>query len=146
MDTTTACGGCGGCGGGGGGAVGGGGCSCNPLLVKLERHELDCDIGYIANNVYINAVCDCNCRSTLREELRKLHFTVDNVCEIMAMTEEETNIIKMGHKSLHNEEVWLKFCRPISALPPNYERLYHIQALLKCKCCDKHQKRRMWFF
>jgi hypothetical protein len=131
--------------GGGGGGVGGG-CDCNPLLIKLGRHEPNCDIRYIANDVYINAVCDCNCRSTLRTELRKLHFTVDNACEIMGMMSEETTIIKIGHKSLHNEDVWLKFCRPISVLPPKYAHLHKINELLNCKCCSEHQKRRMWFF
>jgi hypothetical protein len=135
--------GCGGCGGGRGGE---GGCFCNPLLVKLGRHEPNCDIGYIKKNVYINAVCECSCRSTIREELRKQHLTIDNVCEIMDMTPEETNIIKMSHKSLHNEDVWLKFSRPIYVLPPKYAHLYKINALLKCQCCSEHQKRRMWFF
>jgi hypothetical protein len=131
----------------GGGAVGSrGGCDCNPLLVKLGRHKSNCDIRYIANDVYVNSVCDCSCRSTIRTELRNQHFTVDNACEIMGMTAEETNIIKMSHKSLHNEDVWLKFCRPISAFPPKYAYLHKINELLKCKCCDEHQKRRMWFF
>lgn len=124
----------------------GGGCDCNPFLVKLGRHKPECDIRYINNDVYVNAVCDCSCRSKIRTELLNNHFTVDNACEIMGMTEKETNIIKMGHKSLHNEDVWLKFCRPISALPPKYAYLHKINALLKCKCCDEHQKRRMWFF
>ena len=142
----TACEGRGGGGGGGCGVVGGRGCDCNPLLLKLGRHVPNCDIRYINNDVYINAVCDCNCRSTLRTELRNQHFTVDDVCEIMGMTPEETNIIKMGHKSLHNEDVWLKFCRPISVLPPKYAHLHNINELLKCQCCNEHQKRRMWFF
>ena len=124
----------------------GGSCDCNPFLVKLGRHKPECDIRYISNDVYVNAVCDCSCRSKIRTELLNNHFTVDNACEIMGMTEKETNIIKMSHKSLHNEDVWLKFCRPISALPPKYAYLHKINALLKCKCCDEHQKRRMWFF
>jgi len=148
------------CEGGGGGAVGGGAgagavggagagkgvCGCNSLLVKLGRHEPECNIRYITNDVYLHTVCDCSCRSTIRAELRNLHFTVDDACEIMDMTEKETNIIKMSHKSLHNKDVWLKFCRPISALPPKYAHLHKINELLKCKCCDEHQKRRMWFF
>lgn len=121
-------------------------CNCNPLLVKIGRHYDDCDIRYISNDVYINAVCDCSCRHTLRIQLYTHNLTVDDVCEIMDMTPEETNIIKMGHKSLHNEDVWLKFCRPISILPPKYAHLHNIQALLNCNCCDEHQKRRMWFF
>ena len=76
----------------------GGGCDCNPFLVKLGRHKPECDIRYINNDVYVNAVCDCSCRSKIRTELLNNHFTVDNACEIMGMTEKETNIIKMGHK------------------------------------------------
>jgi hypothetical protein len=139
-----------GTGAGAGAGAGAGGekgvCGCNSLLVKLGRHEPECDIRYITNNIYINSVCDCSCRSTIRAELRNLHFTVDNACEIMDMTPEETNIIKIGHASLHNKDVWLKFCRPISTLPPKYAHLHKINELLKCKCCDEHQKRRIWFF
>lgn len=130
----------------GGGYGGGCSCKCNPLLVKLGRHQFECDVGYIDNDVYVNAVCSCSCRHTLRIKLYTENFTIEEVCEIMDMTPEETNIIKMGHASLHNEDVWLKFCRPISVLPPKYAHLHKINELLNCKCCNEHQKRRMWFF
>ena len=125
-------------------------CNCNPLLVKLGRHSHDCNIGYIKNDIYVNAICDCNCRSLLRNMLHTRHFTIDDVCDIMGMTPEETNVIKNGIPEANNgtfdEKTWLKFCRPISVLPPKYAYLEKIQELLNCKCCDEHQKRRMWFF
>ena len=121
-------------------------CDCNPLLIKLGRHEGDCLIGYINRDVKYYTSCKCKCRHNIRISLTDAGMTVDDACIIMNMDEHEKTIIK---GNIINEDVmniWLKFCRPITKLPLHYNKDIDIQELLNCKCCNEHQQRRMWFF
>jgi hypothetical protein len=121
-------------------------CDCNPLLIKLGRHEDGCLINHIIRQVKYYTSCECKCRHTIRITLRDADMTVDDACIIMNMDEYEKTIIK---GNIINEDVmniWLKFCRPITELPLHYSKDIDIQELLNCKCCSEHQHRRMWFF